>query len=79
KYEQYEISNNSSRMLLDYIIKHTEKIMREHLGLNYNFKLDDRKMFELFPNQLFSDNVRNQIIVRTIVEATEKVCNQCGI
>lgn len=79
KYEQYEISNNSSRMLLDYIIKHTEKIMREHLGLNYNFKLDDRKMFELFPNKLFSDNLSNQIIVRTIVEATEKVCNQCGI
>ena len=79
KYEQYEISNNSSRMLLDYIIKHTEKVLRDHLGLNYKFKLDDKRMFELFPNKLFSDNLQKQVIVKAIEETTEDICRQCGI
>ena len=78
-YEQTEISNCSSRMLLDYIIKNTERVIRDHLGFSYNFRFDDRKMYELFPIKLFKDNIQNHIIVRTIAITTDRICRKNGI
>ena len=75
-FEQYEISNNSSRILLDYIIKHTEKVLRIYYGLNFNFKFDDYRLYDLFSDQLFEDNLDNQIIVKTIEKAAKSVLKE---
>ncbi len=78
-YNQYEISNSSSRILLDYIIKHTERVIRDHLRINYTFKFDDEKMYELFPIKIFEDNLDNHIIVKTIERTTDRICKENGI
>ena len=79
EYEQFEISNSSSRILLDYIIKYTEKAIGYHLGISYNFKFDDQKMLDLFPGALFRDNMQRHIIAKTIVAASNKACMQNGL
>ena len=79
EYEQYEVSNNSSRVLLEYIIKNTEKVLRDHLGMNYNFKFDESKLYELFPVKLFRDNYREYVIEYAIIKAAERACKQHGL
>ena len=79
EYEQFEISNSSSRILLDYIIKYTEKVVRDHLRMSYNFKFDDQKMYDLFPVPLFYDNMQRHTIARTIIAASDRVCRRNGL
>ena len=76
EYEQYEISNSSSRVLLEYIIKNTEKVVRDYLGMNYNFKFDEGKLYDLFPVKLFRDNLREYVIEKAIIKAAERVCKR---
>jgi len=78
-YDHYEISNSSSRILLEYIIKNTEIVIRDHLGLKHTFKINHGQLYDHFPIQLFKDNARRHIIMKTIMRTTEEVCREHGI
>lgn len=79
KYQIKEISNASSRLFMEYILKLTEKGVREWLNMPYNFKFDEKKLFEAFPNRLFSDNVKGFIIESTVMDTVIRVCSNSGI
>ena len=68
---QYITHNKSSRMLLDYIIRQTEMILRNHLKISNNFRFDEQRLYTLFPNTLFEDNLKKGVIRNAIREAVE--------
>ena len=79
KYQIKEVSNASSRMFMEYILKLTEKGVREWLNVSYNFKFDEQKLYESFPNKLFSDNMKEFIIESTIMDTVIRVCSNSRI
>lgn len=79
KYQSKEISNASSRLFMEYIIKLTEKGVREWLNISYKFKFDEKKLLSAFPNKLFKDNVEELVIESTIMNTVACVCNNSGI
>lgn len=68
-FEQQEIRHNASKILLDYIIKQTEKTLRELLGIPCNFKLSETQLNALFRADLYTDNCDTRIIAKTIEKA----------
>ena len=73
------VNNASSRILMEYILKLTEKFVREWLYMPYSFKFNEHQLKELFPNLLFSDNEKSFLIERTIMETVINVCEKSGI
>jgi len=69
-----EVRHMSSKVLLDYIIKQTEKVLREWLGMGSNFKLSEKRLQELFEDELYKENTESHIIARTIEDAVVFAC-----
>ena len=64
---------------MEYILKLTEKVVREWLSIPYGFKFDEERLYELFPSRLFEINAKNHIIESVITEIVLGVCEESGI
>lgn len=74
EYTVKRVRNKSGRYLLEYILKHTEIVIRQWLDIDENFKVSERRLYELYPYNLYYDNLQNEIIINAIKKTIRKTC-----
>ena len=79
EYSMVEVSNNAGRYLLEYILKQTEKVLREKLGISGSFKFSEYQLYEIYPYDLYYENYREGIIANTIEHVVKQICREMGI
>ena len=55
-------------------MKHTEIVIRQWLDIDENFKVSERRLYELYPYNLYYDNLQNEIIINAIKKTIRKTC-----
>lgn len=73
EYSMVEVSNNAGRYLLEYILKQTEKVLREKLGISGSFKFSEYQLYEIYPYDLYYENYREGIIANTIEHVVKQI------
>lgn len=59
--------------LLEYILKHTEIVIRQWLDIDENFKVSEHCLYEMYPYNLYYYNLQNEIIINAIKNSKEKL------
>lgn len=75
-YKCYVVDDKHNQTIVEYIFKSTEKILRDALYLEENFKLNAELLLEKYRDLLFKDNLENNIIYNEIKKSAQQTINR---
>ncbi len=75
-YDAWEVNNNPGRLLLEYILKQTENVIRKRVGINSQLKTSEKALYDLYSDMSFfwSSKIKDEI-----ERVTSHVCDEMNV